>query len=338
MFGQFQKKDCGFALVVVIVVMLMISFLASQLSLQVRTELKIATNRADHSAERMLAEGGVNLALFRLGAGNLDPEVEDTLGGPWRLGKIYDSVFPEGKMKYYAVSESGKINLNAEPKDMEPLRLFLEHHGFDVDEIAILVDSLADWGDTDTDLVRLNGAESDYYEELERPYTPRNGLIRDPGEFFLIRGTEKLQGLFDPYEVFSAYKVISDSQINFNSLTPAMLDFLTAGDQESKDLYWELSEDAIVLSSTHAQQILGIERYELFRKYLSFNLRNNPYYTIVATGSVRDVSDDGDPTSDSDMDRHDEKFGKKKKGVQVKTMISSRGNKINYLSWRISYT
>jgi len=48
------KQNKGFALLVVIVVMLLTSFLASQLILQVRTALKIAGNRSNHIREQML--------------------------------------------------------------------------------------------------------------------------------------------------------------------------------------------------------------------------------------------------------------------------------------------
>ncbi|MBU0482372.1 MAG: general secretion pathway protein GspK [Proteobacteria bacterium] len=323
--------NTGFVLLVVIVVMLLISFLALQLIFQVRTELKIAGNRAAHFSERMLAEGGVSLALFRLNA-KLDLDTEELLGGPFSFGKIYESVFPAGKIEYYAVSESGKIDLNS--GSMVPLMLFLEHLGLDEDERAVVADSLLDWRDGD-DLYRVNGAERDYYEELPRPYVPRNAKIEDPGEFFLIRGTERLRGMFDPYEVFTTHG--AQGKINFNSLTPAMLDFLTAGNQEDKDLYWELRQDIRTLSGAHAQQVLGSERYAMFNNILVYNVPNNPYYSIVARGLAGFTSEEG--AADEVIDEGLAGEGqKKKRGGRVRVLVSSNGGRIRYLSWRVYYS
>ena len=75
------------------------------------------------------------------------------------------------------------------------LKLFLEYHELEPDQVVTVVDSLLDWRDSD-DLHRLNGAEKETYEALEPPYIPRNGKIMDPAEFFLIHGTDMLVDRF----------------------------------------------------------------------------------------------------------------------------------------------
>ena len=224
----------GFALMIVIMVLMLVSFLASQLVMQVRTELQIASNYQQRTVGRLLAEGGVNLAIFRL-VGEPGQEYEELLDGTRFLhGRSYETVLPGGKIKYYAVNESGKINLNGTSFGL--LESFLEFHGLTREEVTVVIDSLQDWRDGN-DLYRLNGAEQDYYEGLDQPYTIRNGKLEDPGEFFLIRGTELLRDKFDPYEVFTVNGTVS--KVNFNSLSPGMLSFLVAGDEEMIALYHE---------------------------------------------------------------------------------------------------
>ncbi|HSH13052.1 MAG TPA: hypothetical protein VLA15_04865, partial [Desulfurivibrionaceae bacterium] len=90
----------GFALVVVIVVLLLVSLLASQLILQVRTELRAAANSREAVAGRLLAEGGINLALFRLqDKPELGTEPEWFGGTELSLGSPYETVLPTGKIE-----------------------------------------------------------------------------------------------------------------------------------------------------------------------------------------------------------------------------------------------
>ena len=224
--------------------MLLTSFLASQLILLVRTELKISHNIKARVAGHFLAEAGISLGLFRLLDRPMDiPELgreED-----WESfyeGFEYEVYLPNGKVTYYVSNETGKIDLNKSPQQL--IELYLQFHlGADTeedDQIAIIVDSLLDWRDSD-DLHRLNGAESETYEELDDPYIARNGKIEDPSEFFLINGTEPLVGKFFAQEIFTVYN--TKGKINFNSVTPAMLDFLTGGDKGKIEAYREAKKE-----------------------------------------------------------------------------------------------
>ena len=228
---------------IVIVVMLLASFLASQLILNVKTELLITQNVKARVMGSYLAEAGTNMAIFRvLGQKPLDipafGEEEE-----WRLffeGFQYEFFLPTGRVTYYAVNETGKIDLNKSP--LRLIKLFLEYKlgAEKEEEIDIILDSLLDWRDPD-DLHRLNGAESEFYQGLDDPYTARNGPIKDVNEFFLINGTEGLAGQFDAMTVFSVYNTAG--KINFNSLTPAMLNFVTNNNSEMIAAYREAKKE-----------------------------------------------------------------------------------------------
>lgn len=335
--GQEQHKSGGFALLVVILVMLITSFLASQLIMQVRTDLQISTNIQQRAIGRMLAEGGVNLALFRL----IDKpgiDFEEKIGGPVFLrGRTYETVLSTGKMEYYAVSESGKIDLNysaARSSNRILLEKFLAYHGLAEDEVAVVGDSLADWWDNnDGDAHNLNGAEKDYYEELEKPYIPRNDKLEDPAEFFLIRGTESLRGLFDPYAVFTVHN--PSGKININHLSPEMLAFLVGGDEDLIARYREEQDLAASGSVSMAtlKGIIGDGGDTSVSSYLVFSRAVSKIYSIVARGYAGDFSIDAPEGEEGDNLSRNRPMTK----IRVLVDVDTRQKEFQYLSWREQY-
>ena len=59
-----KSSQKGFALLLVIMVMLLVSFLAMQLVMDVRTETKVAFNVKSRITGLFLAEAGINLGYF----------------------------------------------------------------------------------------------------------------------------------------------------------------------------------------------------------------------------------------------------------------------------------
>jgi len=271
----------GFALIVVMVVLLLTSFLASELIFDVRTEQRIALNAKERERAAMLSAAGINIALFRLMDKPVDFEAEAEFG-TLLPGRQYTTFLENGKVSYYAANESGKIDLNVTPPGL--LELFLQFQGLTGEQVSVVADSLLDWKDTDA-LNRLNGAEQEYYQALPEPYIPRNGRIEDPAEFFLIRGTGPLYGRFELMDVFTVNN--TEKKINFNSLTPAMLDFVVDRDEDRRKAYYEAKEASANLNPAHARQILGDERYALFEPFLGYSEGGaSRMYSIVATAET----------------------------------------------------
>lgn len=267
----------GFALMVVIVVLLFASFLASTLTLQLRAEQQTAFNAASRAGSRFLAEAGVQLALFRLLDTPLaaDPQYENLVPGV-----EYETKLRTGTVRYSAVNEGGKIDLNNAPRAL--LALFLRYHGFSADEADAFCDALADWRDSD-DLLRLHGAEKGYYQGLNQPYIPRNGDIAEPAEFLLLRGADKLANKFEPEEVFTVYN--PQGKINANHLTPAMLAFVMEGDSARMQAFREAQQTYLTISSAVGRQLIGNQRYAELEPYLTFDKDGGTaHYQIIAIG------------------------------------------------------
>lgn len=316
--GEIANQQ-GFALVVVILILLMVSFLAAELTLGVRSETTSGFNARQQVVGRILAQAGVNLGIFYL----LDTPLAEDEEQAYLLGDSRDIWLADGLVRYQVVNEAGKIDINYVQQPL--LALVLSSYGLDEDDIAIISDSLLDWRDSD-DLHRLHGAENDYYEGLAEPYRSRDGKIKDPNEFFLIRGTEKLAGRMRAADIFTTHN--RQGKVDFNQLTPAMLNFLTNGDEEAKDLYGQLRQEVGTLSAVHAQLILGDERYAEVKPYLSYSSPHNKFYTIVATGYAGEVQ-----AGEND---HNQGAARANKGPgsHVAILLEKRGGKIRYLSWR----
>lgn len=309
----------GFALVVVIVIMLLISFLAGQLILNVRAELRVAANAKDRAVGLTLAHAGINLALFRILDKPVDiVEDEDEI---FVEGYGYDGFLPTGHFRYYVVNESGKIDLNAFNPTL--LEYFLEYMQIDAPEREIIIDSLYDWQDSDN-LHRLQGAELETYQELDDPYIPRNGKIVEPSEFFLVHGTAPLAGRFVAADVFTTRN--RSNKVNFNSLTPLMLDFLTEDDEEKKKAYREAQELYGNLTEAQARQILGETRFSQVGDALVYSAGNNKFYTVVVRG---------EPGVDEQtlIDREEEGLAPPV-GHEVRALFELRGSKITYYGWQ----
>ncbi len=327
-----KKREAGFALLVVIVIMMLASFLSLQLIMETRTELKVAHNVKRRVRGRFLAEAGVSLAMFRIMENKGVLPITGPDGGEmerFQEGRIYEKIFSYGKIEYYAVDEGGKMNINGSGIAGQ-LRLFLKYKGLKEDEIDVVIDSLLDWRDTN-DLHRLNGAEKDYYEGLAEPYTPRNGPLEDPSEFFLLKGTEALRGKFDPADVFTVYKRSNQQKINFRNLTPAMLDFFTEGSSEKKTAYYEMLADHPNLNINDLKDAIGAERYVVLQPFITTTPLNKFY--IVAEGVVgvggRIAAEDSQVLSAAEQG----KAKKVKSGTVIKVLVQKEGTGFKYLSW-----
>jgi general secretion pathway protein K len=136
---------------------------------------------------------------------NID-SVQETWADPETIAATLKTlVFENGRLNYVIEDERGRIQINAlvqypQGKQFNQRQTLLWLRflaGFksaetlfaDVEPITI-INSLKDWldfGDDDA-ITGLTGAESDYYEALDPPYSCRNGPIQHISELTLIRG------------------------------------------------------------------------------------------------------------------------------------------------------
>jgi general secretion pathway protein K len=129
-------RSAGFALLVVLWTLVLISFLVLHLTASGRTEIRIADNLVDNAVAVAAADGAISKAIFNLS--NPQPDQRWPLGGPPHLLTIGHS-----QVAVRLDDEAGRINPNlASPALMEAL---LRAVGSDPDSARRLAAAIADW-------------------------------------------------------------------------------------------------------------------------------------------------------------------------------------------------
>lgn len=208
-----ENVRAGSTLIVVLVVVVMLSLGAYTFSELMIVEIE-ATNIYGRSVQsRELALSGIDLAAAFVGdRSEVDqwnsyhnPEQFQNINllpGEVARSSGYFSVvapvvtIPEANViRFGLMNESGKLNLNIlATEEVE------DESEFEDEEISDPIDrmmyipnmtediaaAILDWIDDDDD-TRTYGAESDYYETLESPYSAKNGPLESLDELLLVR-------------------------------------------------------------------------------------------------------------------------------------------------------
>ena len=208
-----MNNERGIVLIIVLWTMVVLMMLAAELSQSSRTEGRTAAVYQQDATAYYQATAGIHRAMYRIlraqqqgfnlltmGAGQQfgqprggfasqggqtqqsEEEQDVWLRGDGRWKK---EEFGSGGYWVRVIDEGGKINLNQ--VDETTLRQTFVNLGFDQELGELLTDTIQDWRDTDP-LVRLHGAENDYYQGLPIPYPAKDGPFDSLDELLLIRG------------------------------------------------------------------------------------------------------------------------------------------------------
>jgi general secretion pathway protein K len=147
-------------------------------------------------------------------------------------GRWKKEEFGEGGYWVRVMDEGGKINLNA--ADEGYLRQTFTNLKFDMEFSQLVVDTIQDWRDSDS-LVRLHGAENDYYLALPIPYPAKDGFFHTPEELLLVRGITPalFYGRDGPAlrDLFTVYSTGGDG-VNLLTASPLVLEAATGMDPQ----------------------------------------------------------------------------------------------------------
>ncbi|HTL73795.1 MAG TPA: general secretion pathway protein GspK [bacterium] len=186
----------GFAVIVCLVAVTVLSILAGALALFMKVESQLAQNSNDGEKLLWIARGGVERACWILAQEPQGPSSLQQIwaGGPGDgpetnsplMGITLDD-FPvgDGSVSLKMIEQESKVNINT--ADVEMLHNVLTTMGVDASDISLVTDSILDWIDTD-DANKPAGAESDYYQGLNPPYNAKNAPIDDIQELQFIKG------------------------------------------------------------------------------------------------------------------------------------------------------
>ena len=159
-----RHRPRGVVLPVVLVLLMLISGLASSFATRNQVEGLVFRNTAQAIFARGLAEGGVYWGIGHI----LTSQSTETA----LLFNDVAEIELDGESVSVLISdESGKVDINAAPDVL--LRNLLLQLEFEEAQAGSLVDAILDWRDED-DLARLNGAEADGYAAAGLAYGPQN--------------------------------------------------------------------------------------------------------------------------------------------------------------------
>ncbi len=212
-FIKIAGNNAGIALLITISVTTIL--VAATLEYNRRARFAVISTAAarDRLTLSYAASSGVHIAMAMLVKDKSESNF-DSLQEDWANKEKIDELlqeipFDEGKLSVTITDEMSKIQVNAlvqfpESRQFNESQVLLwdrflryirseEELKDDSDPVAI-VNSVKDWLDSGDDdaTTGLSGVESSYYEDLDPPYSSRNGPIPDLDELLLIKGITPL--------------------------------------------------------------------------------------------------------------------------------------------------
>ena len=200
-----HPRDQGIALIIVMISIFVLAVLASGFAYSMKVETKLAMNARYETQLEWAGRSGIELARYVLSQELTQPgpaQRYDALDQKWAGGNAETNELlasipttdielgPGITIKKWTITDTERkfnINLAANPNNAPVLQKALIVVGADASEIPTIISSIQDWIDPDND-TRVNGAETDYYQSLDPPYSAKNGPIDDLSELLLIKG------------------------------------------------------------------------------------------------------------------------------------------------------
>ncbi|WP_411726466.1 general secretion pathway protein GspK [Methyloglobulus sp.] len=178
--SKVESRPKGFALVLVLWILSLLTIMAGSFALTMRRESTIVAGIKDNAGAVAAAEAGIAVAEMML----LHPEQNKH----WRTdGNIYQVDFGNTQIRLRLLSEAGKIDINkADP----PLLLgLIAQVPVEEDLQAKLIGAILDWRDKD-DLLNIEGAEKKEYRDAGLKYHPRNKPFQTVEELQMVLGMD----------------------------------------------------------------------------------------------------------------------------------------------------
>ena len=237
------KKQKGSVIIIVLWTTVLLTVLVTAMASKVRLSAKTTVNNQSTALNWLAIMTGVNhgemeLILERMPR-PIGEQLEETEEGEIRTpayrfnGQKLELSYPlHESIAVRIYDHAGKISLNRIPRRNMQLLIEKRLGGQDADpeEVQDLLSAWTDWTDLN-DLEGLNGAERDYYENLEQGYIPRNNPELDTVEEILhIRGFAEL---FEGVDLQAAFTIYGNTRtVNLNLATREAMTLLPGLDDE----------------------------------------------------------------------------------------------------------
>jgi len=219
-----------------------LAVLAAEFARAMHDEAMSTRNFKESAIARNTAMAGINEAILALIArrkheGMFEKMEDEENLDPIRSLSQGDGTWVEANWRgknfeLRVVDEAGKLALN----HLSSAQIAQILYNLEVpdDEAQVIADSIIDWRDKD-DLHQPEGAESEYYEDLPRPYRAKNAPFDAIDELLLVRGVtreiyegnEEYPGLKDIFSIFN-----KSPKVSLRAISPEVMQALGGIDRE----------------------------------------------------------------------------------------------------------
>jgi general secretion pathway protein K len=235
--GRTQTRQKGFALVLVLWILSLLTIMAGSFALTMRREASVIDGIKSNAQAMAVAESGIALAEMMM----LVPD--ETRRWP-ADGSIYQIDYANARVRVRLLSETGKIDLNK--ADEALLQALISQAPVDEGLRTGLVNAILDWRDED-DLVRMDGAEKAEYQNAGLSYRPRNKAFQSIEELQLVLGmNERIYNwLQDLITVYSG-----QSTVNLQLASLEVLQVMPDMDEAVKEEYLQARRERAISALT----------------------------------------------------------------------------------------
>lgn len=319
------KNNRGIALLMTLAFITLAISLALETNRQARFSIESCTARQDRLTAGQMASAGVHAAMAILIEDRYASETDHLKEGWSDRDQLNEQLaaiaFEEGRVEVVIEDEAARLQINAlvdfpQGRQFVPaqqqflvrliqqVREALEDETTDTTPTDI-VNAIKDWLDAGDDdaITGLNGAESEYYQNLDPPYNCRNGPIRHISELGRIKGISEAvmrgdpahPGLADHLTVFGASVEKTGPStfpgtVNLNTVSPTVLRaLLTPEYQDLTDLIVEFRDGAdpmLLETSDWHRQAPGASDVEIDPELISFS---SAFFRIRSTAYLHNV-------------------------------------------------
>lgn len=198
--GTSAAKQGGVALIIVLMVVALVSILATEMGSRLQLQVKRAANIKDNNQAYWYAMGAEEFARKSIQELIKDNGEVINLNQPWAQEFTYPlagggiQAKLEDLQSCFNINTLGKAKADGEgnSEELVAFRALLDKVELDIADFSAdtLRDSVADWLDADSNL-REYGAEDNDYESLAHPYVAANTLMSNKSELRLVNGVEQ---------------------------------------------------------------------------------------------------------------------------------------------------
>jgi general secretion pathway protein K len=224
---KFWKDSRGIAIMITITVITLLIAMVLELNRRASDAAEYTAVARDRLTLSYMNSSGIHMAMALLLKDKKDAGEVDSIQEEWASEEsVSDALaeipFEDGTLSVAIQDEKAKIQVNALVKfpegrvfNQDQMNMWERFLGYitspdnedDDATPSAIINSVKDWLDSGDDdaITGVNGAESDFYENLDPSYKCRNGPMTHIGELLLVKGVPSLVDSVGGWDAISNY-------------------------------------------------------------------------------------------------------------------------------------